>query len=138
MLNLAKHAGDLPRRSAMTNAADIAARYIAVWNEPDAERRRGLIAQSWSEDAGYLDPLMRGDGHDGIDGLIAAVHERFPGHRFAVTGEPDGHNDRVRFSWSLGAEGAAPVAHGTDFAVLAPDGRLQSVTGFLDQVPAGV
>lgn len=121
----------------MTNAPDIAERYIALWNETHGERRRDLIAQSWTETASYVDPLMRGEGYDGIDSLIAAVHERFPGHRFVIRGEPEGHNDRVRFSWSLGAEGAPPVAHGTDFAVLAADGRLQSVTGFLDQRPAG-
>jgi len=121
----------------MINVNDIAARYVALWNETDGERRRDLIARSWTDNASYVDPLMRGDGHDSIDGLIAAVHERFPGHRFAVRGEPDGYNDRVRFSWSLGAEGAPPVAYGTDYAVLAADGRLKSVTGFLDQLPAG-
>ncbi len=120
----------------MTNAPEIATRYVALWNETDGERRRDLIAESWTENASYVDPLMRGEGHDGIDALIAAVHERFPGHRFTVRGEPDGHNNRVRFSWSLGAADAPPVAHGTDFAVLAADGRLQSVTGFLDQAPA--
>lgn len=119
----------------MTNAPEIAARYVALWNETDAERRRDLIARNWTENASYVDPLMRGEGHDGIGALIAAVHQRFPGHRFAVRGEADAHDDRVRFSWSLGAEGAPPVAHGTDFAVLAPDGRFQSVTGFLDQAP---
>jgi hypothetical protein len=38
----------------------------------------------------------------------------------------------VRFSWTLGVPGADPVARGTDMAVLAADGRLASVTGFLD------
>jgi hypothetical protein len=119
-----------------TNAVDIAARYIAAWNEPDQARRRALIAGAWTEDARYVDPLMRGDGHDGIDAMIAAVHLRFAGHRFALTGTPEGHNGRIRFSWVLGAEGEAPVAHGTDFALLAADGRLESVTGFLDRASA--
>ncbi|MEA2811112.1 MAG: hypothetical protein QOJ17_5253, partial [Rhodospirillaceae bacterium] len=28
--------------------------YIAVWNEPDAERRRALIRTLWQEDASHL------------------------------------------------------------------------------------
>ncbi len=120
------------------DAATIAGRYIALWNETDQDRRRALMADLWTEDAAYLDPIMRGNGQAAIDALIDGVHHRFPGHRFALAGTPDGHNDRLRFSWSLAPEGGAAVAHGTDFAVLAADGRLRSVTGFLDAtaVPA--
>lgn len=121
----------------MTNAATIAQRYIAVWNETDAGRRRALIAEGWDDDAQYLDPMMQGNGHAAIDAMIGAVQERFPGFRFALHGTPDGHNDRVRFSWSLAPAGAEPVVIGTDFVQLAADGRIRSVTGFLDQVPAG-
>lgn len=113
----------------MANAPEIASRYGALWNETDPERRRDLVARSWSEDASDVDPRMRGDSHDGIDALIAAFTSSFPGHRLVTTGEPDGHNDRAR--------SAPPVAHGIDFAILTVDGRLQSVTSFLDQVAAG-
>ena len=116
------------------DAAKIADRYIDLWNEPDPNRRKALIASAWTEDATYVDPMMAGRGHDEIDALIGAVHERFPGHSFALSGKPDGHNDRLRFSWTLGAAGAAPIAHGTDFGAVAADGRLKAITGFLDQV----
>jgi hypothetical protein len=66
--------------------------------------------------------------------MISAAQQQFAGHRFSLRGTPEGHNDRLRFSWSLAAEGAVPVAYGTDFAVVSNDGRLESVTGFLDQV----
>jgi hypothetical protein len=121
----------------MTNATEIASRYIALWNETDQKGRRALIAEIWTDDASYLDPMMQGNGHDGIDTMIAGVQRQFPGYRFALEGTPDGHNNRVRFSWSLAAEGGAPVARGTDFALLSRDGRFQSVTGFLDRDPAG-
>jgi hypothetical protein len=120
----------------MTNAAEIADRYIALWNETDADRRRELIAQAWTETARYIDPMMQGAGHDGIDAMIAGVQQQFPGHGFSLVGQPDGHADRIRFSWKLAAGGAPVVAQGTDFAVIAADGRLESVTGFLDQVSA--
>ena len=121
----------------MTDAAKIADSYIALWNETDRDRRLTLIAGSWTEDAHYRDPLMQGDGHDGIDALIAGVHHQFPGCRFALRGTPDGYNDRVRFSWSLAPEGAPPVAHGTDFVLLSGDGKIRDATGFLDMAPTG-
>jgi SnoaL-like domain len=120
----------------MADATTIAERYIDLWNETNPQNRRKLIASAWTEDALYVDPLMKGQGHSEIDALIGAVHERFPGHRFALTGEPDGHGDRLRFSWTLGIPNAAPVAHGTDFGIVAADGRLKSVSGFLDQAKA--
>jgi hypothetical protein len=53
-----------------------------------------------------------------------------------LAGPVDGHHDQVRFSWELGPAGAdAPVA-GFDVAVVSDDGRIQTVLGFLDRVPA--
>ena len=120
-----------------SNATALATRYLAAWNEADPTRRRALVAEAFSEDARYLDPLMQGQGHDGVAAMIGGAQAHFPGLRFTLHGTPDAHNDRLRFSWALGPEGAAPVARGTDFCTLAADGRLQNVTGFLDLVPGG-
>lgn len=120
-----------------TDAQAIAARYIAAWNEADPGRRSALVAALWTEDAAYLDPLIQGEGHRGIAALIGGVQARFPDFRFTLSGQPDGYGDRLRFSWDLGPEGGEAVVQGTDFAVLAADGRLRTVTGFLDRVPAG-
>lgn len=64
----------------MENLADLIDRYIAMWNETDAERRRALIARTWTEDANYLDPALQGGGPTGIDAMVRGVHERFPEH----------------------------------------------------------
>ena len=56
-----------------------------------------------------------------------------PATAFRRTGPIDAHNDRLRFGWELAPEGGgAPAVRGVDFAVVAPDGRLASVTGFFD------
>ena len=122
----------------MSDPATIVARYIEIWNETDAAARQALIAQTWTADASYLDPMMRGDGAAGIDAMIAGVQAQFPGFQFRQLGAVDAFNDRVRFSWECGPgpDGAALIA-GTDFAQLSTDGRLAAVTGFLDLVPAG-
>ncbi|EJL29216.1 hypothetical protein PMI01_03377 [Caulobacter sp. AP07] len=123
----------------MTAPATVADRYIALWNETDADRRRGLLARDWSADATYVDPLMQAQGHDGVDGLVAGAQSRFPGFRFALDGPADGHGPHIRFSWTLGpagVEGDAASVRGTDFVEIDPEGRLSRVTGFLDRVPA--
>ncbi len=136
----------------MTDAQTIAINYIDLWNERTPARRREILSQNWAKDARYVDPLMSGDGHDGVDALIsvrdaigapedtaliAGVQQRFPDFKFTLIGEPNGYGDHVRFSWGLGPDGADAPIKGTDFAVLS-DGRIQGITGFLDQVPAGV
>jgi hypothetical protein len=122
----------------MKQFADVVDRYLAVWNETDAVRRRELIAQTWTDGASYRDPLMQGDGRAGIDALVQGVHQQFPGYRFRQVGAVDAHHCYVRFAWELGPEdGPAPIA-GSDVAILGSDGRLQSVIGFLDRAPTGV
>lgn len=118
----------------MSEFTDLIDRYIAVWNETDGERRRALIARTFTEGASYVDPLAASDGQGAIDDMIAAVQQRFPGYRFSRKGEVDAHHDRVRFSWELAPEGGPVFVDGTDFAVVA-DGRLSAVTGFLDRQP---
>jgi hypothetical protein len=112
-------------------------RYIAGWNEADPDRRRDLIARTWTKDGSYVDPLMRGEGHAGIDAMIAGVQAQFPTFRFRRTSAVDAHNDRVRFGWALGPEQGEPLAGGVDFGTIA-DGRLQTIAGFLDFAPAVV
>jgi hypothetical protein len=120
----------------MSKLADLIDRYIAVWNETDGERRRTLIAQTWTESASYVDPAVQSEGRAGIDAMVQAVQQRFPGHRFSRTSDVDTHNDRVRFTWELAAAGGPALVKGTDFGVIAANDRLQEVTGFFDQVPA--
>ncbi len=119
----------------MKNHTDLVDRYFAMWNEPEAGRRRALIAATWTDGASYLDPLMEGQGHAGIDAMVQGVQEKFPGHRFRRTSEVDAHHDKLRFSWELASQDGAVLVKGIDFGTL--DGsRLASITGVLDQVPA--
>ena len=116
----------------MSDTDTTVSRYIAMWNETDPQHRRELVAQVVAEDASYLDPIMSGEGVEGIDAMIAGVQQQYAGHRFALVSGPDAHHDRVRFAWSLTPNGGDPIAIGIDFATVDDDGRLQSITGFLE------
>ena len=119
----------------MTVHLELVDGYFAAWNETDAARRRALIAQTWADDASYVDPLLSGRGHEGIDAMISAVHERFPRHQFRLSGGADGFGNYVRFSWDLVAPGGEAIVKGSDFGVVDAAGRFASVTGFLDVMP---
>ena len=110
----------------------IAAGYLAAWNEDDDLRRRELLEQGWAADARYADPLMQGEGRDGIARMIESARAQFPGHVFTLSGTPDGHGVHVRFSWTLAPDGGTPVAGGTDMVRLDGEGRIAEVVGFLD------
>jgi len=122
------------------NAAlcDLADRYLAAWNETDAARRRDLIGRTWTESAVYVDPLMHGEGHAGIDAMIAGVQARFPGFQFRRVTPVDAHGEHLRFTWELGPAGDAALVVGTDFAMVSADGRLKRMTGFIDRAPEGL
>ena len=116
--------------------ASIARVYLDTWNETDAERRRRLLQQHWTEDAAYADPMASVQGADPIAALIGAVHARFPGFRFTLLGTPDGHGDYVRLAWALGPDGSPAPIEGSDVVTL-EGGRIRRVIGFIDRAPAG-
>jgi len=119
----------------MTDAQTIAARYIELWNERDGTRRAEMLAANWTGNARYTDPLASVKGAAEISGLIGGVQQRFPDFSFTLIGKVDGYGDHVRFSWGLGPKGAADAPiKGSDFATL-KDGKIDNVTGFLDQLP---
>jgi acetaldehyde dehydrogenase (acetylating) len=119
----------------MSNLTDLIDRYIAMWNETDAERRRVLIVQTWTTGATYVDPALKSDGRAEIDAMVQTVQQRFPGYRFRRTGPVDTHHDRARFAWELAPEDGPAVVTGIEVALVAGD-QLAAVTGFFDQVPA--
>jgi hypothetical protein len=126
----------LAMNTAAHDAATIAQRYIAVWNETDGARRAALIEAGWTADAQYVDPIAQASGREQISALVGAVQQRYPGFRFNLFGKAEAHGDNLRFSWTLGPSGAQDLIQGTDFAQL-DAGKLRSVTGFLDKVPVG-
>ena len=47
----------------MTDITTVVHNYIAMWNETTPEDRRALVADTFADDASYLDPIMSGEGH---------------------------------------------------------------------------
>ena len=98
-------------------------RYMALWNEPDADRRRRMIAELWTEDGSQiLQPPqeMR---------EIAAS----PGIGLAATLEARGHSElQARATTEAIADDGSTAAVGLNVLVLAADGRVQRGYTFVD------
>jgi hypothetical protein len=110
--------------------------YLAMWNEDDEARRAELVGRAFVEGGSYADPALEAEGHGAIGAMVAAVQERFPGHRFRRTSGIDAHHDQVRFAWELAAPDGAVTVAGIDVAAVAADGRFTRVTGFFGELPA--
>ena len=119
----------------MSDPMSIARANLETWNETDGVKRQSLLTKYWADDATYVDPLMSTDGSEGISDLVGAVHQRFPGFLFTMTGTPNGHGKYVRLSWSLGPAGAQPSIEGSDVVVV-DKWRICEVIGFIDRAPA--
>lgn len=121
----------------MPNVNELVVAYLAAWNERDPGRRRQLVAKAWTDNGSYADAAREGQGHDGLSEMIGVALSHFPGYQLNLASGIETHHDVVRFSWVAGGTRDAPLyIKGTDFAVIAKDGRLQSVAGFVDAMPA--
>jgi len=136
----------------MTDALDLADRYVAVWNEPDAGRRRTAISELWTEDAVHiLQPpqevlqaaaaldigaTFQSRGHRELEARVARAYDQFvaPGEfTFRRRDNAARLADVVKFSWEMvPTRGGDPVGTGLEFLVLAADGRIRLDYQFIE------
>src|SRR5947199_6692217 len=118
----------------MSDFTAVAHDYLAAWNEDDAAKRSVRVRELWAEDGDYVDPQASVRGHAEIDALLTAARAQFAGFEFRLTGDVDGHHDRLRFTWELFPPNASEsIVEGFDVVTLAEDGRISSVSGFLNR-----
>lgn len=116
----------------MATAADLLERMIRdVFNEPDAERRAGVIGELFSEDVVFTDPDRTVHGRDELTGVVTGLLAEGPGLVFTHAGPFRGTGDLGMQAWSLGPPGGKPVAGGLDVALVADD-RISRLWTILD------
>jgi hypothetical protein len=70
--------------------AQIAARYLAVWSEPDPVSRGAAIAGLWAPDGAEFVEGAQFRGHEELAARIAAAYQEFVASgRYAVTATPE-------------------------------------------------
>lgn len=124
----------------MIKVAELVDRYVAVWNEPDAEHRRKGIEQLWAEDGVHFTPSLEARGYKALEARVAGAYEKWVkegGFVFRSAKNVETHHDGVRFNWEMVPAAGGPVAAvGFDFLVLGDDGRIRLDYQFLDRPPA--
>jgi|SRR4051794_9044182 hypothetical protein len=128
------------------SAAELAEKYVALWNEPDPNRRRRMIAKLWDEDGRHiLQPpqeiramaaqpgiamtaILTAQGYEEIEARAASVYEHWVGSEgLSFRGRDDAGRlgDVVKLHWEAVANDGTVFAVGLSFLVLAADGRIE-------------
>lgn len=113
---------------------ELVEQYGAAWNAEEPERRH-LLEQVWADDGVYCDPTATAEGRDALVAHIGAVQAVLPDHTIEMRSDVDEHGGRFRFAWAMLGPDGSTVTEGVDFGVLAPDGRIESITGFFGPLP---
>ena len=128
------------------SVAELAGRYVTLWNEPDADRRRRMIAELWTEDGRHiLQPpqeirksaarpgiamtaILEARGYEAIEARAASVYEhwvRSEGLSFRGRDDADRLGDVVKLHWEAVAKDGEVFAVGLSVLVLAAGGRIE-------------
>jgi hypothetical protein len=108
--------------------AEIAARYLAVWSEPDPGSRRAAIAALWAPDGAEFVEGTQFRGHDELDARIAHAYQQFVAEgTYAVTSADDvsRHGDIVTFTIQLTTPGGEVAWAARVFLLLNSGGLIQ-------------
>jgi hypothetical protein len=118
--------------------SDTMTQYLAFWNAQTLSDQQHLAEETFTRDVHYYAPI---GVLAGTDALIT-FRDQFVDHvgpmRFQARSQPEAHNGRMRLQWDIRLADGESFATGTDVMVLEPDGRISSITAYLDQAPAGV
>jgi hypothetical protein len=138
-------------RSEMNDAKDLVERYVAVWNEPDAARRRQAVRELWGEEAVHvLQPpqevreaaaslevraVFQVRGHAELEKRVERAYETFVaegGKLFKPRDDGARVGDVAKFRWEMVTGGGEVAGVGLEFVILNPDGRIQADYQFIE------
>ena len=112
----------------MPDAQTLADRYVAVWNERDAESRRNAIAALWVPDGQHYVGTREARGYEELEKRILGSYEKNvgnDGNRFRAVDDARRLHDVVTFHWEmLPADGATVLARGLEFLIVDDAGRI--------------
>lgn len=109
-------------------------RYVAQWNEPDADKRRSDIASLWTDDAFHFTKSMEARGHAELEARVSGAYETWvkeKGYRFRRGDGADSHHDTIKLRWHM-VDGDTVLATGCDFLMIAGDGRIRLDAQFIE------
>ncbi len=112
----------------MFEAQALADRYVAAWNERDADRRRNAIAALWSPHALRHSGAREARECEVLKKRILGRHEKNDARdraRFRAVRNACQLSDVVTFRWEmLAPDGETVLASGLEFLIVDDEGRI--------------
>jgi len=120
--------------------------YIALWNEPDPDRRRRAIAELWTADGRHilqppeeiraiaarpgiaLTSILQARGHEEIEVRATSAYEHWvasEGLSFRARDDAERLGDVIKFHWEALDPAGEVTAVGLCFLLTAADGRIE-------------
>jgi hypothetical protein len=109
--------------------------YITFWNT-DGEDQRQLASTIFDEGVRYYAPVGLLTGAQELIDFRTQFVEHMKDAKLVTRQEPETLHDRARVKWEIRLADGKAFAAGSDVLVIA-DGKINSVTSFLDQAPEG-
>lgn len=112
-------------------------KYNDAWLEPDQAKCAELLEATWAEDGVLVDVNTETRGRAALLEYILEFHKAMPDFESTLTSPVEEAGGRGRFSWEVTVPGKGLIAAATDFVELAPDGKIQRLTVFIDRMGEG-
>jgi hypothetical protein len=129
--------------------ANLAERYVALWNEPDAERRRAMIRELWAPQGehllepprelreaaaalGFGAPALAIRGYGALESRVARAYDEFVSageYIFRPCDNAAGIRNLVKFNWEMDSTATGDVA-GVGLEVLELDDQGRILTDY--------
>jgi hypothetical protein len=127
----------------MINPNELADRYVAMFNDPDPERRRAAVKELWSTgavqvlnppqevrevaDALAMSPIFESRGHAELEARVTRAYEQFASkYEFRRSGDAARLQDVLTFRWeAILRDSGEPDGAGRHVFMLDADGRIR-------------
>ena len=113
----------------MINVMDLVNRYVAVWNEPNADERRKRIRSVWAPDGTTCYRLLDARGYEAIEARVTGSWDKWlreGKYIFQPKQDVACHHDVVRLNFAMVTVPDGKVeARGLTFLILNSDGYIQ-------------
>lgn len=137
----------------MTDPIALVDRYVALWNEPDSDRRRAAITELWTEDGAHilqppreirelaarpgigLTARLEARGHAALEARATSAYQEFVRDgqfRFRRRDNVERLDDLVKFTWEMVSTTGETAGIGLEVLILAPDGRIRRDYQFVE------
>jgi hypothetical protein len=113
--------------------------YVKFWNAEFSGDQSRLASLAFTDDVSYHAPIGVLHGTGSLIEFRNEFADNMGAIEFRLRAEPEALADRARLRWEIlvGTGGVTSFAEGSDVVLFADDGRISSISTFLDRAPEG-